>query len=416
MMNKTIKGSLGIILMSSLLAACGGSDDNSSSGDTKNNAESSQTSTSIGSVATGINAVASNGNISNATGINIGTNTNAQPIGFNVNSSTDTLKCDRGILLNSTLSTNTIFDEALYSLNYRFKTTRTANTTTSIRQLYAYEIKRNDQMLYAYPKALYNITADEIESSLAEDVVQSYDLNSFGLFTKKNYQKQNNGWPLGYIVTSQGLQISTAQFNDTCNLNSENVSYDYEKIDVSGKKISDIFPSNILTSNPKNIDYLYISNRFTETLKNNQTAFTNLVNSNATFPNGSFIYVPKSVVYNNTEFYFFDSDLTDFKTLAEWQQKIYPMAKYKFDSVGGYNVTYFVDNAGNQIYDGGKDPAVEMNGKIYDGEWQVKGNITSETYGVPSNSITNYQARGKFALYNKASYDFIVGQLQTYYK
>ncbi|EXR08992.1 hypothetical protein J671_3660 [Acinetobacter sp. 1130196] len=67
----------------------------------------------------------------------------------NVNS----LKCDRGILLNSTLSTNTIFDETLYSLNYRFKEISSGNPPTSIPQLYAYEIKRNDQMLYAYPKA-----------------------------------------------------------------------------------------------------------------------------------------------------------------------------------------------------------------------------------------------------------------------
>ena len=32
-------------------------------------------------------------------------------------------------------------------------------------------------------------------------------------------------------------------------------------------KISDIFPSNILTSRPENIDYLYMSNRFAGTLK-----------------------------------------------------------------------------------------------------------------------------------------------------
>lgn len=415
MMNKTIKGSLGIILMSSLLAACGGSDDNSSSGDTKNSAESSQTSTSISSAAQGVGASSSSTGI-----VSIGSINGSQPLGIKSNTDTnvhDTPMCDRGIHLNSTISTNTIFDEALYSLNYRFKTIRTANATTSIRQLYAYEIKRNDQMLYAYPKALYNITADEIESSLAEDILQSYDLNSFGLFTSKNYQKQNNGWPLGYVVASQGSQITTAQFNDTCNLNSYNISYDYEKIDVSGKKISDIFPSNILTSNPKNIDYLYISNRFTETLKNNQAAFTNLVNSNATFPSGSFIYVPKSVVYNNTEFYFFDSDSTNFKTVVEWQQALYPKAKYTFDTVAGYNVTYSVDSAGNQIYSGGKDPAIEMNGKIYDGEWQVKGNVVSETYGEPAiMSTTNYQTKGKFALYNKASYDFIAAQIQTYYK
>lgn len=327
------------------------------------------------------------------------------------------LKCDRGILLNSTLSANTIFDETLYSLNYRFKEISSGNRPTSIPQLYAYEIKRNSQMLYAYPKALYNITADEIETTLAEDIVQSYDLNSFGLFTKKNYQKQNNGWPLGYVVASQGSQITTAKFNDTCSLNSDNISYDYEKIDVSGKKISEIFPSNILTSDPKNIDYLYMSDRLTLILKNNQTAFTNLLNSNETFPSGSFIYVPKSVIYNNTEFYFSDNNSTDFKTVAEWQQTLYPTVKYKFDTVAGYNVTYSVDSAGNQIYSGGKDPAVEMNGKIYDGEWQVKGNVTSETYGEPATMWTiNYETKGEFALYNKASYDFIASHIQTYYK
>ena len=53
---------------------------------------------------------------------------------------------------------------------------------------------------------------------------------------KKTYQKQNNGWPEGYIVASQGSQITTAQFNDSCSLNSDNVSFDYEKINISGKK------------------------------------------------------------------------------------------------------------------------------------------------------------------------------------
>lgn len=331
----------------------------------------------------------------------------------NVNS----LKCDRGILLNSTLSTNTIFDEPLYSLTYNYKQVPTANSYTTVKQLYADEFQRNGQMIYSSPKAIYNVTADEIESSSAEDIVQTYDLNSFGLFTKKTYQKQNNGWPEGYIVASQGSQITTAQFNDSCSLNSDNVSFDYDKIDVSGKKIADIFPPNIINSTPKNSDYIYISDQFSRILKDNQTAFASLVNSNATFPSGSFIYVPKSVVYNNTEFYLFDSSLTDFKTLAEWQQKLYPNFKYKFDTVAGYKVTYFVDSADNPMFDNGKDPAIEMNGKIYDGEWQVKGNVLSETYGAPPTTWnTNYQSKSEFALFNKASYDFLAAQIQSYYK
>ncbi|MFI8126823.1 hypothetical protein [Acinetobacter sp. ABJ-A23_2] len=327
----------------------------------------------------------------------------------------NSLKCDKGILLNSTLSTNTIFDEPLYSLTYNYKQVPTANSFNIVGQLYADEFQRNGQMIYSSPKAIYNVTADEVESSSAEDVVQTYDLNSFGLFTKKTYQKQNNGWPEGYIVASQGSQITTAQFNDTCSLNSDNVSFDYEKIDVSGKKITDIFPPDTANATTKDTDY--INNQFSRILKDNQTAFANLVNSNATFPSGSFVYVPKSVVYNNTEFYLFDSSLTDFKTLAEWQQKYYQNFNYKFDTVAGYKVTYFVDSAGNPIYDNGKDPAIEMNGKIYDGEWQVKGNVISETYGAPPTTWnTNYQSKSDFALFNKTSYDFLATQIQTYYK
>ena len=56
-------------------------------------------------------------------------------------------------------------------------------------------------------------------------------------------------------------------------------------------------------------------------------------------------------------------------------------------------MTYFVDSAGNPIFENGKDPAIEMNGKIYDGEWQVKGNVVSETYGAPSNFIPNYHTK-----------------------
>ncbi|WP_228153828.1 hypothetical protein [Acinetobacter sp. AKBS16] len=67
---------------------------------------------------------------------------------------TNTLKCNRGILLNSTLSTNTIFDEPLYSLTYNYKQIPTGNSFTTIRQLYADEFQRNGQMIYSSPKAI----------------------------------------------------------------------------------------------------------------------------------------------------------------------------------------------------------------------------------------------------------------------
>ena len=48
-----------------------------------------------------------------------------------------------------------------------------------------------------------------------------------------------------------------------------------------------------------------------------------------------------------------------------------------------------------------------MNGKIYDGEWQVKGNVISETYGAPPTTWnTNYQSKVNLLLYNKAMLTF----------
>lgn len=95
-MNKTITVLLGTILVSSLLTACGGSDDNvSSSGETKNKDESSQMSTSIGSVAIGAEVQTSSGNIKIANGTNLGNNSNSLPTDINVISTPPTTAVDR---------------------------------------------------------------------------------------------------------------------------------------------------------------------------------------------------------------------------------------------------------------------------------------------------------------------------------
>ncbi|EOR09556.1 hypothetical protein [Acinetobacter tandoii] len=330
-----------------------------------------------------------------------------------------TLTCNQGILLNSQITGTTIFDEPLYVIDYDYKLEESVPPQTGYNvtdQLYSDEIKLKGQMLYINYNPLYNISLEELENNMMDFTTNHNILNSFGLFTQKSFNKQNEGWPLGYLSSSKGLNISTSQFNDTCNFNAGKLNYDFEKFDLSGKKIADILPSNISTDYPKVLDYIFISDQVGGILKSNADAFKSLLSSNATFPAGSFVYVPKTVIYDENQFYFWNNNISEAKSLTEWVQTNYPQSsqQYKIKKVFNLNVAYTVDTNGNDIYTGA-DPAIEKDGKIYDGEWDMKGDIISPNYGEKIGTWVNYESKGSYALFNKAGHDFITQQILAYY-
>ena len=344
----------------------------------------------------------------------------ASSISSNSSSTGSTVsQCNRGILLNSKITGTTIFDEPLYTFDYEYQSI--VNTPTYVTQLYADVIQRNGQMLYVYYVPIYNVTADELDKITAEneEINDGYILNNQGLYTQKYFQKQTNGWPYFYLSSAQGLQVSTALFNDECSLNAGKQNYDYEKIDLSGKKIADIFPSNILTGYPKTQDYIYVHNQIGMALKGNKDALAALLSSGATFPSGSFVYVPKSIVYDDYQFYFSESTVTNATSLEDWVQKYYGQLNYnyKIDKISNLDVAYSVDAAGNPVYEAGADPAIKKDGKIYDGEWDVKGDILSPEYGMLLNGeLVNYESKGSFTLFNKSSFEFISQQIKNNYQ
>ncbi|MGH1400489.1 MAG: hypothetical protein ACRAUR_04555, partial [Acinetobacter tandoii] len=99
-----------------------------------------------------------------------------------------TLTCNRGILLNSQITGTTIFDEPLYNLDYEYKSS--VNTPNYVTQLYADVIQRNGQMLYVNYAPIYNVSAEELDKSTAEneEIYEGYILNSQGLYTQKTLQ------------------------------------------------------------------------------------------------------------------------------------------------------------------------------------------------------------------------------------
>ncbi|UOG16962.1 hypothetical protein [Acinetobacter sp. PK01] len=329
-----------------------------------------------------------------------------------------TLTCNRGILLNSQITGTTIFDEPLYNLDYEYKSS--VNTPNYVTQLYADVIQRNGQMLYVNYAPIYNVSAEELDKSTAEneEIYEGYILNSQGLYTQKTLQKQSSGWPYYYLSSSQGLQVSTALFNDECSLNAGKQNFNFEKIDLSGKTIADIFPTNILTGYPKTQDYIYLHNQIGMILKGNKDALAALLSSTATFPSGSYVYVPKSIVYDDYQFYFSESTVTDATSLNDWIQKHYGQSDYtyKIGKVSNLDVAYSVDSSGNPLYEAGADPAISKDGKIYDGEWDVKGDILSPEYGMIFNGeLVNYDSKGSYTLFNKSSFEFIAQQIKNNY-
>lgn len=318
-------------------------------------------------------------------------------------------KCDRGVLLNSILpeATASIFDEPLYQL----ATSNIQNTTT----LYAEQFLRDGQMVYKQYQAIdgtNNQVLDRLEGEFNPFVI----LNNNGLFTQRNYFKQNKGWPVGYIVSSKNLNVNTAGFNDSCSFKAIDTNFEYEKIDISGKKIVDIMPVEVMDVFTNNRAYTYLNPFFVNKLQSKQVAFTQLTQSSAVFPSGSFIYVPKTVVLNETQFYFQEGYYARVTSLDQWIAEYKTSLKYVKGSVFGLNVAYTVDANGNAIYHGGSDPAIEKDGNIYDGEWQVKGDLVSPSYGAVSQNMDNFDAKGKHAYLNASSYQFMREQILNYYK
>lgn len=325
---------------------------------------------------------------------------------------TEKQKCDRGILLNSTLpsSSTSIFDQTLYQISSIY------NPQTNQESILSEALRRDGQMLYLQYEGNNpdDLSTWEEDEALATDELV---LNSSGLYTSTYYQKQNKGWPLGYITRTQDLNIQISLFDDQCRFQASPLNIEYEKVDVSGKKIADLIPQQALNYTAKNHDYLYLRPDLVNTLQRNKAAFNLFYNSQAVFPKNAYIYVPKKVILDDTQFYFQKNYFTEYKNLDEWIQNYPTTFKFVKDSVFGFNVTYVVNDKNQPIYSAGADPAIEMEGKIHDAEWQVKGDLISTSYGAPDEKFSeNYSAKAEYAYLNQTTYTFIMQQYNMYYK
>lgn len=117
---------------------------------------------------------------------------------------------------------------------------------------------------------------------------------------------------------------------------------------------------------------------------------------------------------DKTTFSFKQSDKTNFKTLESWAKNTYAHHKsWTTDIIGDYSVIYAVNDDKQQLrlY----DPAIKMNGIIYDSEWKVANKIDFSNEKLNFNYTDDYDHKGDHSLMNRTAADFLAQQIRVIY-
>lgn len=228
---------------------------------------------------------------------------------------------------------------------------------------------------------LYEYSANLLKNSIQPSLYAGIDylLTPSKLEVVSKRTETSSGIPLGYVISQNGDSAKVAMFTDSCSMSKElQIDTHIKRIDLSGKKIAELFAYNIDSSGFK--EYKYLSNQMQQYFSEYPDLAEKLINSTYTFPQGSFmgfndqeiysspiISFSQDYVYNNTNFdQVIASDILD------------PSEIWKKDKFAGLNVAYAVDKMTGQ-YVHAVDPIVEMNAKVHPTEWLIPGNYLEYT-------------------------------------
>ncbi len=364
-----------VLSISIALAACGGGGSSSSNSSSSNNTNSS-TGTTGGNTSTG-----TDGNISTA------------------------VTCNKGIPSGlAKINDAGMWKETLYRFDYEYPIISYQGPQLFFVNLYAYSLTNN--VVYENITTINNENADP---NLFLYNADTYYLNQTKLYTAHDFSKTNLGWPISYITSVNNNGFNSASFNDQCDLNVNSEQTTFEKVDLSGKLISEIIDSDKNVINYDGFKYLtnymglYLSGSLSASDSDNLTGSKILQASNARFPEGSYVYLPKQInVLQN--FYSFDSSSrTNYKSLSEYAQntQINSGFTWKTSKMAGYDVitAYNSDGTPNLQYDIG----VNYNGVIYSAYDALVGDqMANGDY-----------ATGENALFNKTAIDALTAQIKS---
>jgi hypothetical protein len=281
----------------------------------------------------------------------------------NTQSQSEKIECVNGIPKNLKTQGSGFYDEEQFFLDTEYDANSTEKLVISSHQL-------KDGVWYQSDTNLLKNTIP-----LTADGFIEYILTPSKLETGFKRTVTSSGIPLGYVLSQNADSAQLAMFTDACSMNKElQMSVHTQRVDLSGKKISELFAYTVNSQGQK--EYKYLPNALVNYLIwQNPEIGEKIKNSPLTFPQGARLGFNDREIYTAPILSFYtDNDYGD-KSLEEYAKKweLDANQSWKKDVFGGLNVIYAIDKATSQ-YVYAVDPAVEMNGKIYDTEWMIPGN------------------------------------------
>ena len=315
--------------------------------------------------------------------------------------------CNKGISTGLAKLESGMLDEAVYSLDADYEYSGQFGPDYI---LLSSEFNLINNIYYENTRSISN---PNLNTDIFSTERPSYILTTTNLYTTKHYAKSAAGWPIAYITQMNGNQFSAAGFNDQCDLKADAMEQGFDKVDVSGQLISTFLERDL---NVTSIGYKYLENAVGYFLNPSHTSndrekardqsYKEMLKSTDVFPSGSYIYIAKKISHLENTMSFYEDSISEQLTLADWAKDTYPKAlTWKEDTFGGQKVIYALNEDDSINLD--IDPAMEKNGKIYDGEWTRKGNYLEQGDKI---------AQGENMLFNKTTHDAFINQVNKFYK
>lgn len=323
----------------------------------------------------------------------------------NTGNQNNNIQCHKGIPSGMAPLGKGLFDQPLYSMEIEY--------SPEDHELLEAKIELIQHVLYQQTTSITNPQKDDDHES---NEVVDYLLNKNGLFTTKHYAATQFGWPLGYVSKMNDHTFTFNGFNDQCDLSLDAGDHEHQVIDLSGKPFSTLFETdgtisdehdpNIQRTNYKYLDIQVMSFLKPDTLGASETelkrqqSYHNMLAHNTTFPSGSYVYVMTQTKQHDTT-YAFDEEPTNLTNLEDWVKNYPVVVQWKKLSVANYPVLQIFKDDGR--LDCVKDPAIEKDGKIYDGECHAA-DQTAEDF-----------KRNRVYYMNETTRNLVRSQLKTHY-
>ena len=291
-------------------------------------------------------------------------------------------------------------NQAIQCVNGIPKNLKTKGDGVLSQELFGLEtdIQNNQSILFftsnvleqgVWYERISQLIPNNVPSSFSE-FDSGYQISPKLLTTQFKQQVGSSGFPAGYVLTQNQDALQFVPFSDDCNMQSERqIATHLKTINLSGRKISDLFAYYEQNSNQNE---RLIHSDIYQDIASNKALYQKLLTSNVTFPTNSKIYYVDKMIYTQPIIDFYDEKVTSFNSLDAYisENKLSSGYSWKRDQFTGQNVVYPVDiKTGKYAYlqNKGIYPAIQYNGKIYEGEGVIPGDFMEYSKNDPADDF-----------------------------